>query len=158
MLLGVGGAWYTLSAMRVVNQALGRVIRHKDDFGAILLADERFARGDMQKNISYWARQLMTVRSEFGDLQGDLKNFFDENEKSAPPRLKKKFQSGAVLGEVCGHYKSIPHAVYMLQQLFNSCVLNMSSEYAYRVKWHGSIRRLLQTQSDVPLTLPSLLA
>lgn len=98
-----GGAWYTLSAMRVVNQALGRVIRHKDDFGAIILADERFARGDMQKNISYWARQLMTVRSEFGDLGGDLKKFFRENERNAPARPKKKPQNGgnAVLGEVC---------------------------------------------------------
>lgn len=97
-----GAAWYTLSAMRVVNQALGRVIRHKDDFGAIILADERFARGDMQKNISYWARQLMTVRSEFGDLGGDLKKFFRENEENAPARPKKKVQNAGntVLGEV----------------------------------------------------------
>ena len=30
-------------AARAVNQAVGRVIRHRNDFGAILLADERFA-------------------------------------------------------------------------------------------------------------------
>ena len=29
--------------MRAVNQAVGRVIRHKHDYGAIILADERFA-------------------------------------------------------------------------------------------------------------------
>lgn len=34
---------YVQTAMRAVNQAVGRVIRHKSDFGAIILADERFA-------------------------------------------------------------------------------------------------------------------
>ena len=29
--------WYTLQAWRAVNQAVGRCIRHRDDFGAILL-------------------------------------------------------------------------------------------------------------------------
>ena len=34
---------YVQTAMRAVNQAVGRVIRHKHDYGAIILADERFA-------------------------------------------------------------------------------------------------------------------
>lgn len=34
--------WWEQAA-RAVNQAVGRVIRHRNDFGAILLADERFA-------------------------------------------------------------------------------------------------------------------
>ena len=37
-----GDQWYSQSAMRAVNQAVGRVIRHRHDFGAILLCDERF--------------------------------------------------------------------------------------------------------------------
>ncbi|EPY26516.1 regulator of telomere elongation helicase 1 [Angomonas deanei] len=32
-----GDDWYKNEAMRAVNQALGRVIRHKDDYGALLL-------------------------------------------------------------------------------------------------------------------------
>lgn len=81
-----GAAWYTLCAMRVVNQALGRVIRHRADFGAILLADERFARTDMRNNISYWARSLLTVRDSCATLGGELQRFFRENEARAPPR------------------------------------------------------------------------
>ncbi|CAG0885675.1 unnamed protein product [Cyprideis torosa] len=37
-----GGEWYHLEAIRAVNQAIGRVIRHRYDFGAIILADSRF--------------------------------------------------------------------------------------------------------------------
>lgn len=84
-----GSAWYTLCAMRVVNQALGRVIRHRADFGAILLADERFARPDMRNNISYWARSLLSVRPGCASLRSDLQTFFRENEARAPPRRKK---------------------------------------------------------------------
>lgn len=40
--------WYKLEGIRAVNQAIGRVIRHKDDFGAVLLLDQRF--GMMDKN------------------------------------------------------------------------------------------------------------
>jgi Rad3-related DNA helicase len=38
-----GQKWYVADAVRTVNQALGRCIRHKDDYGAIVLLDERFA-------------------------------------------------------------------------------------------------------------------
>lgn len=37
-----GNDWYNLQATRAVNQAIGRIIRHKNDFGAIILCDERF--------------------------------------------------------------------------------------------------------------------
>lgn len=37
-----GDAWYVQQAMRAVNQAIGRVIRHINDYGAIILCDERF--------------------------------------------------------------------------------------------------------------------
>jgi Rad3-related DNA helicase len=37
-----GSDWYFHQAIRAVNQAVGRVIRHKDDFGAILLFDHRY--------------------------------------------------------------------------------------------------------------------
>ena len=38
-----GGEWLKQQAHRAVNQAMGRVIRHIHDFGAIILADQRFA-------------------------------------------------------------------------------------------------------------------
>lgn len=36
-----GQEWYKQQASRAVNQAVGRVIRHRHDYGAIILCDER---------------------------------------------------------------------------------------------------------------------
>lgn len=36
-----GEEWYSQQASRAVNQAVGRVIRHRHDYGAIIFCDER---------------------------------------------------------------------------------------------------------------------
>jgi Fanconi anemia group J protein len=36
-----GSDWYEIQAYRAVNQALGRCLRHKEDWGALILIDER---------------------------------------------------------------------------------------------------------------------
>ena len=40
--------------MRAVNQAMGRVIRHRWDYGAIILADGRFAQPSTTRQLSKW--------------------------------------------------------------------------------------------------------
>lgn len=37
-----GPEWYTINAFRAVNQAIGRCVRHKGDWGAVLLIDKRY--------------------------------------------------------------------------------------------------------------------
>ena len=51
-----GKDWFGQQATRAVNQAIGRVIRHVQDYGAILLLDERFGWASNQKSISKWLR------------------------------------------------------------------------------------------------------
>merc|ERR1711908_14414 len=44
-----GESWYNLGAYRALNQALGRVIRHRQDYGAAVLVDARWtSRGSMR--------------------------------------------------------------------------------------------------------------
>lgn len=49
-----GAEWYNQQAHRAVNQAIGRVIRHRHDYGAILLLDHRFAEGRNRDGLSKW--------------------------------------------------------------------------------------------------------
>ena len=68
-----GSEWYTINAHRAVNQSVGRVIRHKNDFGTILLMDERYTAISSIQRLSKWMqpfyRPMTTVgRSECADL------------------------------------------------------------------------------------------
>ena len=51
-----GQAWYMQSASRAVNQAVGRVIRHKNDWGAIFLMDDRFLSDHQSSQLSKWVK------------------------------------------------------------------------------------------------------
>jgi len=60
-----GGAWYEQQAFRALNQALGRCIRHKKDWGAILLVDERFQSNfRYQNSLSRWYVEFINVQSD----------------------------------------------------------------------------------------------
>lgn len=68
-----GHDWYERDAMRAVNQALGRALRHKDDFAAIILADSRFAR--KTPAVSKWLRDNLNYL-DAADLPARLASFF----------------------------------------------------------------------------------
>ncbi|KAI9104794.1 helicase C-terminal domain-containing protein [Phlyctochytrium arcticum] len=76
-----GRDWYTQQAARAVNQALGRVIRHRKDFGAILLCDARFGQPNNVKQLPVWVRKYVRVYNSFGEAQGSLVRFFKQMEE-----------------------------------------------------------------------------
>lgn len=49
-----GAEWYNQQAHRACNQAIGRVIRHRHDYGAVLLLDHRFAEIRNRDGLSKW--------------------------------------------------------------------------------------------------------
>lgn len=71
-----GNDWYQQQSSRAVNQAIGRVIRHKEDFGAIILCDERFANKSNQMQLSTWLHPVIQVFSNFGESVKSLSLFF----------------------------------------------------------------------------------
>jgi len=77
-----GDAWLQVQAFRAVNQAIGRCIRHKDDFGAILLMDERFADQSKASYYPKWIRSRLTTYRNVSVATQDLGSFFATNAKS----------------------------------------------------------------------------
>jgi len=51
-----GHVWYNLQAFRALNQALGRCIRHRTDYGAIILVDSRHRFQAHTRSLSKWMR------------------------------------------------------------------------------------------------------
>jgi regulator of telomere elongation helicase 1 len=81
-----GEEWYVQQAARAVNQAVGRVIRHRHDYGAILLCDERFAHNNTQSQMSLWLRPHIKSYPKFGDAAFSLTRFFRDKVTIAPSK------------------------------------------------------------------------
>lgn len=85
-----GAEWYSQQAHRAVNQAIGRVIRNKLDYGAVLLLDSRFGDPKNTDGLSLWVRTRVQHDHGFGKAIGGLVKFYkdakctvDEREKLA---------------------------------------------------------------------------
>lgn len=57
-----GRQWYEIQAFRALNQAVGRCIRHRHDWGAILLIDERYVKLDVVMSLDVWSDGLRECR------------------------------------------------------------------------------------------------
>lgn len=71
-----GSQWYSAQALRAVNQAIGRAIRHRFDYGAILLCDERFQSVSLHQQVSKWLRPSIKVHATFPLAETALDKFF----------------------------------------------------------------------------------
>lgn len=79
-----GNQWYEIQAFRALNQALGRCIRHRHDFGAVILLDCRFSSPNNTQKLSRWVRKQIKNQTSFSYALQSLKEFFDQKEISPP--------------------------------------------------------------------------
>ncbi|XP_069892833.1 regulator of telomere elongation helicase 1-like isoform X2 [Dipodomys merriami] len=79
-----GQEWYRQQASRAVNQAIGRVIRHRQDYGAVFLCDHRFAQADARAQLPSWVRPYVRVYDSFGHVIRDVAQFFRVAQKTMP--------------------------------------------------------------------------
>ncbi|XP_068453212.1 regulator of telomere elongation helicase 1 isoform X2 [Clinocottus analis] len=94
-----GQEWYKQQAFRAVNQAIGRVIRHKEDYGAILLCDQRFKGPGARAQLPSWLRPYVRLYESFGNVIRDLAQFFRVAQKMRP--LVEKTAAAQSCGTVC---------------------------------------------------------
>ena len=70
-----GEQWYRQDACRAVNQALGRIIRHRGDWGAIFLLDSRFNQAKQKAELSHWIRPVHKSFSGFQEALASFREF-----------------------------------------------------------------------------------
>jgi DNA excision repair protein ERCC-2 len=58
-----GNDFLTFDALRQASQCIGRVIRSKTDYGAVILADSRFNRLDKRSKFPPWVQRFMSENS-----------------------------------------------------------------------------------------------
>lgn len=66
------------TCMRAVNQAIGRAVRHKNDWSAILLFDNRYTQKRIQDRLPGWIKASLgqAARTSFTDVEAGLKRFY----------------------------------------------------------------------------------
>ncbi|KEQ70137.1 ATP-dependent RNA helicase chl1 [Aureobasidium namibiae CBS 147.97] len=66
------------TCMRAVNQAIGRAVRHKNDWSAILLFDGRYTQKRIQDRLPGWIKASLREGSGrgFGEVEKGLKEFY----------------------------------------------------------------------------------
>ncbi|KAM4823829.1 Fanconi anemia group J protein [Urocitellus parryii] len=78
-----GRQWYEIQAYRALNQALGRCIRHRNDWGALILVDDRFRNNPNRyiSGLSKWIRQQIQHHSTFESALESLAEFSKKHQK-----------------------------------------------------------------------------
>ncbi|XP_060059857.1 Fanconi anemia group J protein isoform X2 [Erinaceus europaeus] len=94
-----GRQWYEIQAYRALNQALGRCIRHKNDWGALILVDDRFRSNPNRyiSGLSKWVRQQIQHHSTFQSALESLTEFSKKHQKvtDVPKEDSKSVQDNA---------------------------------------------------------------
>ncbi|XP_037329389.2 Fanconi anemia group J protein isoform X2 [Pungitius pungitius] len=81
-----GHQWYEIQAYRALNQALGRCIRHKNDWGALILVDDRYGKSNKYiTGLSKWVRQLVQHHDTFNNAMHSLVAFSQVQRKVQGP-------------------------------------------------------------------------
>ncbi|XP_067306671.1 Fanconi anemia group J protein isoform X2 [Pseudorasbora parva] len=156
-----GGRWYEIQAYRALNQALGRCIRHRNDWGALILVDDRFKTNPNKyiTGLSKWVRQLVRHHDTFTGAMQSLESFsqgqrgavetFEETQSQAVPQYLSPSNATSSPPEIIKPNKPFDH---------QSPPPNLHTEVqAANSESRGSesgIQKNMQHPSD-PITLPS---
>ena len=73
---GAGREYYTNLCMKAVNQSIGRAIRHRRDYAAMLLLDGRYAKPQVRERLPKWIGARMQAPPTFEAALGKLSEFF----------------------------------------------------------------------------------
>ncbi|XP_050420877.1 regulator of telomere elongation helicase 1 homolog isoform X2 [Adelges cooleyi] len=82
-----GQEWYKLEAIKAVNQAMGRVIRHVADWGSIIFCDERYASQYIKSQLSAWLQPHIKIHEQFSSAYRANVQFFKNTGLTMPSSI-----------------------------------------------------------------------
>jgi chromosome transmission fidelity protein 1 len=68
--------FYENACMRAVNQCVGRAIRHKGDYAAIMMLDKRYGGERIQNKLPKWIRGSLVAGTSPKEVENKLDQFF----------------------------------------------------------------------------------
>lgn len=78
--LSAGQEYYENLCIKGLNQSIGRAVRHKDDYAAIILLDRRFkGKQSIRAGLPQWIRRSLVDQDQFGPLLSQLRTFYITN-------------------------------------------------------------------------------
>lgn len=114
-----GMKWYMLQMKRALNQSIGRVIRHKKDYGTIVICDSRFRQ--LQDGLSRWIQAFLSANnsaqsfnSNFQSTLQNIAKFFVQMQNLNAddfglPSAQSRLESSQVKSESkCSVLKKLP--------------------------------------------------
>ncbi|KEG13755.1 helicase [Trypanosoma grayi] len=150
--LFTGDDWYLNEAMRSVNQCVGRVIRHKDDYGAVVLADERFS--DRMDGLSEWVAMRCFVHREFRETYACIAQFFAPFRRRTRDGFRPSSSSPSAFGSATPGMNEDEPVVAKVQQIPESA--EMAKQFAVEqlrqdaAEKEAQMRKCIAEAKEVP--------
>ena len=91
--------WYDAQTFRALSQAIGRCIRHKKDYGAIVLIDDKYA--NLIGKLPAWVRPSATITPNTESLIERLRDFYSRMNQQFPDSSTAKLDLDSVSHLVC---------------------------------------------------------
>ncbi|XP_009362870.2 Fanconi anemia group J protein homolog isoform X1 [Pyrus x bretschneideri] len=126
-----GNEWYCQQAFRALNQAAGRCIRHRFDYGAVILLDERYHKERNTAYVSKWLKKSIRHYNNFDTSMEELKSFFSDVKERVSKNMVSVSQSFEAKEEIIhpmGQNEGITKVKYQKLKKFDCCKLPENSE------------------------------
>ncbi|KHJ91407.1 hypothetical protein OESDEN_08734 [Oesophagostomum dentatum] len=75
---GGGNQLYQSLCMHTINQAIGRAIRHRNDYAVVYLLDSRYTRNDVISKLPRWISKRLKCPNSFAEATTLTKKFFEQ--------------------------------------------------------------------------------
>jgi DNA repair helicase Rad3 len=149
-----GREWYEIQAFRALNQALGRCIRHRRDWGAILMVDDRYQKSPSYINsLSKWVRSGVSHYNNCRVLFDDLQRFNVEM-KQLDAEYKEKEKQEITVSEAVETQRSAEEAMEKVKRAGTDAKMAVRQQKAAAGRKRGKSDETKQKGTAAALMMP----